>query len=531
MRHFILIVVAIGWITASIETASAAETDLFGDELPTHAVARIGSIRPETDGPVDAVRPESLREIAFTPDGTALVTRGEPGDPKAQRSVHLWDATTGRLLRTFVAGSEPLRSLAVSADGRFVAAAASEPDGFAYLWDASTGRKLLRVDGGRGRVTFSPDGGRVATLARYHKRDMVRDYSTAGGAESGRFPIDAGYRSEFTDDGGGVLSIRRQGSTELRLYDVRTGKERVRLAGASRQPTVFRISPNGRTAAAADDDEVLVWEVASGREVYRLKGRDGRVMALAFSPDGRWLATAGADKTVRVWEVAAGEETLRFDGHRGPVTAVAFAPGGGRLASGGFDRTALVWNLSGLLETSLPRARPTADEFDDVWKHLASASPKAAYRAVGRIDVAGEAGAVFLRDRLRTILIPERDRKAYIARLIQDLDAQDSVVRHRATVELKKLRQSAETMLLRTADTTTSAEVKYRIRRILRSNKSRFNEDDYRRMRRIAWASELNAGPTAREALEIIVEGFPEPSVVAEAVRSLNELRNGTGVH
>jgi WD40 repeat protein len=76
----------------------------------------------------------------------------------------MWDAATGRLARSLIAGKLLIHKVAFSPDGLRIATASS--DQMVKLWDVVTGQQLiaLRADPDRvWSVAFSPDGRVIAS--------------------------------------------------------------------------------------------------------------------------------------------------------------------------------------------------------------------------------------------------------------------------------------------------------------------------------------------------------------------------------
>ena len=73
-------------------------------------------------------------------------------------------------------------------------------------------------------------------------------------------------------------------------------------------------SPDGKTAATAEESGLRLWDTRSGREKRRLLwNQDDGVADVAFSPDGRLLACGDHEGLVRVWEMPSGRQKQQFE--------------------------------------------------------------------------------------------------------------------------------------------------------------------------------------------------------------------------
>lgn len=251
--------------------------DADGKPLPDGALVRLG--------PTPGLVARDAPGVAFTPDGTGLVTS------MAERAVCLVSLTSGEERHRFV-GLTSSR-FALSADGKVLAGA--NPGGTVALWDTATGTPLAPAVGGLGwcnSLAVSADGSLIAT----------------------------GDDDHF-----------------VQLWDIRGGRVR-RIEGHTGYVSAVALSPDGKTVASGSLDRTLrLWNTATGEEVRRLAGHEDTVAALTFSSDGKRLLSGGWDGTVRLWDVATGNALLCFEGHAFQVQAVALSRDGRVAASGATD--------------------------------------------------------------------------------------------------------------------------------------------------------------------------------------------------
>ena len=109
----------------------------------------------------------------------------------------------------------------------------------------------------------------------------------------------------------------------------------------------LELSPDGKTLAVAEVNDVVLFDTATLTERMRLRGHTDLVRSLQFSHDGHLVAAAGEDNIALVWDVSTGEMIGRLTGHSGPVTAVAFSADDTTIYTGGLDQRVMVWDLAG----------------------------------------------------------------------------------------------------------------------------------------------------------------------------------------
>jgi WD40 repeat protein len=73
--------------------------------------------------------------VAFSPDGARIASGS------ADETIKLWDAASGRLLRTFEGHSNSVASVAFSPDGARIVSGSG--DKTIKFWDAASGRLLV----------------------------------------------------------------------------------------------------------------------------------------------------------------------------------------------------------------------------------------------------------------------------------------------------------------------------------------------------------------------------------------------------
>lgn len=316
----------------------------------------------------DAISGKEIRTIAriqgrvghirVAPDGKSVWTLA--WDPRQEKQdLCQWDLASGKQLLHLPLPSYTRRidDFALSPDGKRLANGTFSHD--VFLWDTATGRRASDLVGHHFltiAAAFTADGHHLYT-GGYD--ETIRRWSTDSGEQSRLFSMernkgDGVYSLALRSDGkmlaAGVIRFKTPPRTppcDVRLWDLTTSEERAPLHGHGDWVTAVAFSPDGQLLASRSEDRTIrMWDVATGKERRQLRCGEAGAKGIAFSPDGRRVISALNKETIGFWDVESGRLTRRLlAGPSGGSGIPLLSHDGRMLVTGGSEHPIRVWEV------------------------------------------------------------------------------------------------------------------------------------------------------------------------------------------
>ena len=288
--------------------------------------------------------------LAWSPDGNQIAAA--IGD----KTVEVWDATSGRLRTTLHGHKQRVSNLAWSGDGEHLASLDIELGVPATIkvWNTRTWQEAATLTGlaasagsfeGRPKLAWSPDdrwlaGSSYGTLKVWAQGNWQEVFKTKGdhweNALLGWSRRESGFAFR-TQDG---LHVWHEGDTDAPLLSPRRNISTL----------VPMLSPDEQWVASPSGNGILIRDPFTGQDRIRLDGHTDHVRNVSWSPDGRRLVSESQDGTIKVWDVTGGPDGQELFTFRSPpggagYHAVAFSPDGKRLAAG-LGNSVRIWDAA-----------------------------------------------------------------------------------------------------------------------------------------------------------------------------------------
>jgi WD40 repeat protein len=255
----------------------------------------------------------TLHTAALSPDGKVLATSSpERTDAKTKESkggLQLWELPSGKLLRTLKAPAQVADEIVFSNDSPLLATfhrAYQKHPAETRVWEVTSGKERAVLRGGSGNLAFLADGKTLAAGGDPWKAWDLSDETTPELSPTGVLQDLRGAPVFFVPDGKHVA--QGLGDRHMQIWDLQAGT-RLGKFGFEKDEMVNVFVGHGAVVAALKHPKqehggLWLWEPVSGRYVASIAVEPPELYErVALSPDRKLLATARG-RFIQLWDTS-----------------------------------------------------------------------------------------------------------------------------------------------------------------------------------------------------------------------------------
>lgn len=244
---------------------------------------------------------DAVRAIAYSADGKLLAAAG--GAPGRKGEVKLWNADN-TLKATISGHSDCIYSVAISPDGKTIATASY--DKLIKLWDAETGKEIRTLKDHIDAIysiAFTPDGKRLVSGAA-DRSIKVWNPETGERLFTMSEPTD-GVNSIAVSPDGKRIAAAGQDKT-IRIWKLEDKGATLETSMIAHEDAILRIlwSRDGKTLLSSSADRTLkLFRASDLTELKMLGTQPDWTYAVEYSPDGSRIALGRMNGSFAITEV------------------------------------------------------------------------------------------------------------------------------------------------------------------------------------------------------------------------------------
>lgn len=250
-----------------------------------------------------------IRAIAPSPDGRWLASSSD------DCTIRLWNRENSQDSRVLMDQMSPAVVLTFSPDSQWLIS--SGEDALVRVWQVASGQCLHGLEGHQGLpavLAVSPDSQYIVSGSR--DRTLRIWILKTGACEQVLTHHQRRIHSlSFSPDGDLFISASSDGIAHW--WRMPEGK----LLGTWQHPQEqwlhgVTIDPTGQLLALTSDTlSMEIWSITHNQRLHVLTGHTHEIWQVAISPDRCYLATASQDEEIRIWQIQTGscEQVLRPD--------------------------------------------------------------------------------------------------------------------------------------------------------------------------------------------------------------------------